>query len=78
MGSAERSRARDGHGVPRVSRFRQEDHGEHGLAWPLHAGGVALGFRDPRFSARGQRRHLAGRAREPVPVCRLGADRGEG
>ncbi len=35
-------------------------------------------LRDPRFPARGQRRHLARGARRPAAVRRLGAHRGEG
>ena len=43
---------------------RREDHGQHGLARPLHAGDVARGISSARFPARGQRRHLAGGARQ--------------
>ena len=41
VGSAERAGARARDGVPRSAVRRREDHGEHGIARPLHAGGVA-------------------------------------
>jgi len=40
---------------------------EHGIASAIHAGDVARRLRHPRFSPRRQRRHLAGRADDPLP-----------
>ena len=42
MGSAERRRAAAGHRLPRTAVRRHDDHGEHGIPRPLHAGTVAF------------------------------------
>jgi hypothetical protein len=55
----------------------RQDHGEHRIARPLHAGGGRVGIRAARFSARRQRRPLARRAERPAPFRALGAHRGE-
>ena len=58
---------------------RREDHGQHGIARTLHAGGLTRRLSTAGFSARRQRRYLACGARHGTEaVCRLGAHGGEG
>ena len=78
MGRAQRARAGTGHRLPACEVRRRHDHGEHGLARPLHAGSLAPRLRPARFPARGEWRHLARGAQRPAAVRGLAADRGEG
>ena len=78
MGSAERRAAP---GVTACLRMRYS--GENVMASMGSLGHymqepLACRLLDPRFPARGQRRHLARRAQRAAPVRRMDSDRGEG